>query len=195
LFPLQIVDQDTGLVTTLPYNSLQFSFQRKDGTNQVELNVDYGQANLENSFLQFNLQTDQTNLASIGHMTSQNSLFLRLSSQGSGMYFYNYDEQTYAFQSLLASISSAVGFLALLMMVLGCLVPAGKLIMLEALAVVQISFFTLMQFKKIPPTYYGLKSLIYSNGYNNPNILSTSQSIVFQSTFEILGIKQSAFSD
>jgi hypothetical protein len=157
MFPLQIVDQDTGLVTTLPYNSLQFSFQRKDGTNQVELNVDYGQANLENSFLQFNLQTDQTNLASIGHMTPQNSLFLRLSSQGSGMYFYNYDEQTYSFQSLLASISSAVGFLALLMMVLGCLVPVGKLIMLEALAVVQISFFTLMQFKKIPPTYYGLE--------------------------------------
>jgi hypothetical protein len=105
---------------------------------------------LENSFLKFNLQTDRTGLTALSTVSPKNSLFLRLSSQGSGMYFYNYDEQTYAFQSLLASISSAVGYLALLMMVLGCLVPAGKLIMLEALAVVQISFFTLMQFKKNP---------------------------------------------
>jgi hypothetical protein len=150
---------------------------------------------LENSFLKFNLQTDRTGLTALSTVSPKNGLFLRLSSQGSGMYFYNYDEQTYTFQSLLSSISSAVGYLALLMMVLGCLVPAGKLIMLEALAVVQISFFTLMQFKKIPPTYYGLKSLIYSNGYNNTNLLPTVGPTIGQSTYDIFGMSLGAFSN
>jgi hypothetical protein len=58
----------------------------------------------------------------------------------------------------------------------GMFLPFGKLIILEALAVVQISFFTILQFEKIPPTFVGLKNLLFSNGFNDPNMFTLSKS-------------------
>lgn len=105
-------------------------FKRNNNINQLELVIDYDQAVLENSFLKFNLQTDQTSLTSLSGLSPKNGLFLRLNSYGSGVYFYNYDDQTYAFQSIIGIISTAVGLLAFFMMILGCLIPVGKLIIL-----------------------------------------------------------------
>jgi hypothetical protein len=56
----------------------------------------------------------------------------------------------------------------------GFFMPFGKLIILESLAVIQISYFGIMQFEKIPPTFIGLKNLIYSNGYNDQNFFPDS---------------------
>lgn len=53
---------------------------------------------------------------------------------------------------------------------MGFLFPIGKLIVLECLAVIQLSFFSILQFDKIAPTFIGLKRLIVSSGYNDPNI-------------------------
>ena len=83
---------------------------------------------------------------------------------------YNYSDDTYSFTNTAASLSTVVGFLALLMLVLGCLVPAGKVIILEALVVVQIVFFSLLQFDKLPLTFLGLKNLALSNGYNDGSL-------------------------
>ena len=69
-------------------------------------------------------------------------------------------------------VSQAIGYLALFMAFIGFFMPFGKLIIVEALAVIQISFFAILQFKSIPPSYFGLKNLIYSNGYNDQNLVS-----------------------
>ena len=63
-------------------------------------------------------------------------------------------------------MSSAIGYLALAFTFLGLLSPVGKLIVVEALIVIQLSFFSILQFQKFPVTFIGLKNLIFSNGYN-----------------------------
>lgn len=110
----------------------------------------------------------------INQLVTQNNLYWKVDSEKSGVYLFSYDQNIYSFQSLLSSLSSAFGFMSLLMLILGCCVPFGKLIMLEALAVVQISYFSLMQFKRILPTFIGLKNLLFSNGYNLQNLFESS---------------------
>jgi hypothetical protein len=77
---------------------------------------------------------------------------------------------------------------------MGLIMPIGKPIVIEALAVVQITYFSLIQFKKIPPTFIGLKSLIYSSGYNDQNILSANN---YQKpdVFSIIGMDTSILSN
>jgi len=89
------------------------------------------------------------------------------------MYLLNYGSEIYEFQTLIGSASTGVGILALFMLFLGFCVPAGKLVILEALAVVQITFFSILQFEKAPPTFAGFKNLIFSNGYNSPDIFQS----------------------
>jgi hypothetical protein len=71
-------------------------------------------------------------------------------------------------QRMVASAAMVVGVVAMVLAYVGMCVPAGKLIVLEGLAVVQISYFSLFQFSKLPPTFIGLRNLICSNAYNNP---------------------------
>lgn len=56
------------------------------------------------------------------------------------------------------------------------------------MAVVQISYFSIFQLEKIPPTFIGLKNLIYSNGYNSQNLLSTNYKIFKGDTSTLMGI-------
>ena len=174
LSPMEIVDQETGIARLIPYDSMTVSFHRNEQTNQVEITINYGQESLENTFLRFNVSPNNTNIPSIGALPAHNNLHLKLSSDKSGVLLLNYTPELYDFQALIQSVSTAIGFLALAMVLLGLCFPVGKLIILEALAVVQISFFSVLQFDKIPPTLIGFKGLIISNGYNDPNILSSS---------------------
>jgi hypothetical protein len=67
-------------------------------------------------------------------------------------------------------MSSAIGYLALAFTFLGLLSHVGKLIVVEALIVIQLSFFSILQFQKFPVTFIGFQNLIFSNGYNEPNL-------------------------
>lgn len=62
--------------------------------------------------------------------------------------------------------------MAVVLAFVGLFIPSGKLIIVEALAVIQISYFSILQFSKIPPTYVGLKNLIISNGFNDQELFS-----------------------
>ncbi len=95
---------------------------------------------------------------------------------------------------MIGSVSSAVGILAILLAFLGLCIPSGKLIIVEALAVIQISYFSVLQFQKIPPTYAGLKNLIISNGYNDENLIESSQ-VSSQNAYKLLGIQTNALSN
>jgi hypothetical protein len=88
----------------------------------------------------------------------------------------------------------AVGLISLFLAILGFFMPAGKLIVIEALAVVQIAYFSVLQFKKIPPTFIGLKNLIYSSGYNDPNILSVNN-YKNSDVFSLMGLNASILSN
>ena len=56
------------------------------------------------------------------------------------------------------------------LLLIGLCAPAGKLIILEGLSVVQVTFFSIIMFNKIPPSYLGFKGLILANGINDPNL-------------------------
>ncbi len=45
-----------------------------------------------------------------------------------GMYLYNYSDDTYDFYSTVGTLSSVVGYIAFLMLVLGFIMPVGKLV-------------------------------------------------------------------
>ena len=188
LNPITIVDSDTGNIQTIPVNSLNLLFTKTQNINQIELIIDYDGSHLEGSFFQFNIQPSQTGVTSITHLTTQNNLHLKIDSEKSGVYLFSYSQEVYSFQNLISTLSLVVGLMALMMLVLGCCVPVGKLIVLECLAVVQLSYFSLMQFKKIPPTFIGLKNLIFSNGYNDASIFGQVGQGVVQDVYKLMGM-------
>ncbi len=121
--------------------------------------------------------------------------FISLLSDKTAVYLYGYDQSIYDFQAIVSSIAQAIGFLALFMAFISFFMPFGKLIVIEALAVIQISFFTIMQFKKIPPTFVGFKNLIYSNGYNDQNMFAESRSNGIQNIFALMGLNLNLLSN
>ena len=194
LNPVTIVDSDTGNIQTIPVNSLNLLFTRHQNINQIELIIDYDGNHMEGSFLQFNIQPSSTGVTSITHLTTQNNLHLKIDSDKSGVYLFSYSQDVYSSQNLVSTLSLVVGLMALMMMILGCCVPVGKLIVLECLAVVQLSYFSLMQFKKIPPTFIGLKDLMFSNGYNDASMFgSVSQGV--QDVYKLMGMQRSVISN
>ncbi len=148
---------------------------------------------MEDSNFQFNIYPSSASIASISHF-SQNKLQTKVNSGGTGFYLYNYDQDTYNFQSLIQIIGTGVGCLALFMLLLGFCIPIGKLIILEALAVVQISYFSLLQFEKVPPTFIGLKNLIFSNGYNDMDMFFSAEQSN-QDIFKLMGLKTGVLSN
>ena len=167
---------------------MSLSYHKNEVTGQVELVIDYGQYNIEDSQLKFNIRPDQTNFTALRDLSSQTDLLMKLNSQSNGFYLYDYPADTYKTQSLIDTLSRIIGVLSLILAFLGFIVPAGKLIVLEMLAVIQIAYFSLLEFEKIPPTFVGLKSLHMSNGYNDLNMFS-SESRLPQDIFRIMGFE------
>ena len=170
---IQVVDQKTGTVKNITSTDIEVSFARNTLTNQVEIVINYGANNIEDSYLTFTIDPTMTSLSAIQGLSVQNNLTVKISSENSPVYLFDYSHETYDFQNLVSAVCSGVGFMAFAMVMIGFLVPAGKLIMLEGLAVTQIAFFSVLQFQKIPPTFIGLKNLIFSNGYNDGSLLSS----------------------
>lgn len=67
-----------------------------------------------------------------------------------------------------------MGFGALVFMLVGFMMPVGKLIVVECLAVVQVGFFSVLQLEIVPVTYYDLKYLVYSTGYFDMSAIVTT---------------------
>jgi hypothetical protein len=62
--------------------------------------------------------------------------------------------------------------------------------------VTQIAFFSVFQLKKIPPTFIGLKNLIFSNGYNDGSLLSGSSSgPKDQTIYKLMGLQSEVLSN
>lgn len=113
-----------------------------------------------------------TNLQSLQSLPVQNNLSVKLQTKNTGIYLYGYDESMYSTQSGISGLSNFIGSMSIILAFLGLFIPSGKLIIVEALAVIQISYFSVLQFQKIPPTYTGFKNLVISNGFNDPSFFS-----------------------
>lgn len=117
--------------------------------------------------MRFNIKPDATNLSRIENLAIHNNLTIKITSDQAGVYLYNYSDETYAFLGLVEAFSNIVGYFAFIMAVLGFIMPVGKLVIVEALAIVQIGYFSIFQFQKVPLTFLPLKNLKISNGYND----------------------------
>lgn len=76
-------------------------------------------------------------------------------------------------QKTIYTLSTVLGYTSFVFMLCGLITPVGKLIVVEALAVIQLGFFTVLQFDKITPTFIGLKNLLPSNGFNDVDIVTS----------------------
>jgi hypothetical protein len=56
-------------------------------------------------------------------------------------------------QGYVRTFSQYVGFGAFAFMFMGFMIPVGKLIVVESLAVVQVAFFSILQIDIVPVTY------------------------------------------
>jgi hypothetical protein len=156
--------------------------------------IDYGQKNLEGSYLKFNLNPLNTNLSALKYASIQNNVLLAIDNSQTGVYLYGYTEEIYAAQAAVTNVCTGIGLLALMMAFVGMFVPTGKIIIVETLAVVQLSFFSILQYQKIPPTFIGFKDLILSNGYNDQGIIAqTTQQD--QNIYKLMGINLNALSN
>jgi hypothetical protein len=155
--------------------------------------IDYGINNLEGSYLKFNLNPLNTNLSALKYASIQNNLFLPVDNSQTGVYLYGYTEDIYAAQAAINNVCTGIGLIALMMAFIGMFVPTGKIIIIEALAVLQLTFFSVLQYSKIPPTFIGFKDLILSNGYNDQNIVSINQQ--GQNIYKLMGINIIALSN
>lgn len=70
-------------------------------------------------------------------------------------------------QKTVYTLSEVLGYTSFVFLLLGLVSPVGKIIVVEALAVIQLGFFTVLQFDKIPPTFIGFKCLLPSSGIND----------------------------
>lgn len=191
--PIIIVDQTTGTSIVVPLSSLKFESRKINGHNQLELVYDYGNASIENSEIQFSINPNATELRSIHWLAHQSANFAKLSSFNNGVDLYSYTEETYQFQKSVSAMSALIGYSAMVFAFVGLLSPVGKLIIVEALAVVQLTFFSIIQFRKIPPTFIGFKNLILSSGYNDPNLFESPIIQKDQTIFKLIGLDQSVF--
>jgi NADH:ubiquinone oxidoreductase subunit 6 (subunit J) len=61
--------------------------------------------------------------------------------------------------------------------------------------VIQLSYFSILQFSKIPPTFIGFRNLILANGYNDIPLLKSSSSINNQAVYTLIGVNKSLLSN
>lgn len=75
-----------------------------------------------------------------------------------------YEDNVYEKAKIIEMLSTIIGYLSLILMIIGLIV--GKLIVIEALAVIQISFMSLITLTNLSPTFSALLPLKLSFGYN-----------------------------
>ena len=118
---------------------------------------------------------------------------MKLSSFSNGVDFYSYTDETYQFQKSISTISAFLGYASMIFALLGLMSPVGKLIVVEALVVIQLSFFSILLFRKIPITFIGFRNLIFSNGYNDPNLFESPIIQKDQTIFKLMGLDLCVF--
>ncbi len=69
---------------------------------------------------------------------------------------------------------------------LGMFSPVGKFTVVQMLSVVQVAYFSALQFEQLPITFEGLKNIGFSNGFNLN--LNQGYSILDKDIFPFMGL-------
>ncbi len=172
------------------------AFDSTQSTKQIKLTFNYDQTTIEGSNFTISIAPSNTNILELVHLPSF-SYTARLHSGSSMNKFYNYPQKVYDMKSkgCLKLFCQYVGFGSLVFLLIGFVSPVGKLLVVECLAVIQVSFFSIMQLDLVPFTYDDLKYLIYSTGYYDFSGLLPSNSIQQETIYQMLGLNQIIFSN
>jgi hypothetical protein len=119
------------------------------------------------------MDPSQTALPQINAKPIQPEVFHFIDSRTNGVNLYSYSTDIYDMQKTIYTLSNVLGYTSFVFLLCGLITPVGKLIVIESLAVIQLGFFTVLQFGKIPPTFIGLKNLLASSGVNNFDIVTS----------------------
>lgn len=82
-----------------------------------------------------------------------------------GAYFY--DDSTYSLADMISKVSTGVSGLSLAVFMASII--SGKMVGVEMMAVLQVTFFSLITLSQMNPCYAALSSLWLVNGYNSLN--------------------------
>ena len=157
--------------------------------------INYDQQSLEKTYIKITLNPSQTSIPSIQSKPTAAASFVQLNSQSNGVPLYSYSQEIYDLVNSLQNLCTFIGYLSMIFLFVGFVVPAGKLIVVEALAVIQITFFSVLQFKNIPPTYIGFKELVLSSGCNIPSLVQSSTTNFEQSIYGLMGLSDNVLSN
>jgi hypothetical protein len=94
-----------------------------------------------------------------------------LVNPGNNQAAYNYPDYAYRLQSIISKVGSALSLAALGVFALG--VISGKMVGVEMMAVIQISFLSLMTLDGLNPCFAAISSLKFVNGYNELSRLTS----------------------
>ncbi len=128
----------------------------------------------------------KTNNSLISHMNEVNFKVKLGASPKDELLLYNYGQDIYKFKKLINNIGLIVGVLALVIVYLGMFSPVGKFTFVQIISVVQVAYFSALQFEQLPITFEGLKNLGLSNGFNLN--LNEDSSILDKNIFPFMGL-------
>lgn len=136
--------------------------KNNDGT--VSIVVDYAE-DIQNQPISIKVDPSRSGLPALSRAGPSTTNLIVTPDDNEGAYFY--DPATYKLAGIIASVCTAISAIAGVFFLLGLI--SGKMVGVEMMAVVQISFFSLVTLSQLNPCFAALSSLKLVNGYNSLN--------------------------
>lgn len=127
----------------------------------MQILVDYS-ADIHNSDMTVAFSPSNSGVRALSRVSPVSHSFTATPSNNELAYFY--DESTYENSKTIRALSSAVAALALIVFGVGMF--AGKLIGVEMMAVIQVSFLSLLNVSEMNPCFKALSGALFVNGLN-----------------------------
>ena len=131
-----------------------------DGT--VSLTVEYA-ADIQGYDLTVSIDPTRANIPALSRAQLSSATFVVSPDDNEAAFFY--DDSTYKTADIIAKASTGISVAAAAFTALALV--SGKMIGVEMMAVVQISFFSLITLSQLNPCFAALASLRLINGYNS----------------------------
>lgn len=133
-----------------------------DGT--VNITIEYA-ADIQNQPIDIRIDPSKANIPALSRAAPTTTNLIVTPDDNEGAYFY--DNSTYKMAGIISTLCTAISAMAGLFFLVGLI--SGKMVGVEMMAVVQISFFSLVTLSQLNPCFAALSSLKLVNGYNSLN--------------------------
>lgn len=131
-----------------------------DGT--VSIIVDYA-GDIQDQPMSITVDPSRTGLDILSRTSPTTTNLVITPDDNEGAYFY--PDQVYQLQGVVQKLAMAIALLSLTFFVIGII--SAKMVGIEMMAVVQISFFSLVSLSQLNPCFAALSNLLFANGYNS----------------------------